>query len=98
MDIPLLVMEVFVDDEGIMHEVLGSSGLRPGHVSTRCLQSLRTRADHEPQYARLVTCLGCAVPKSYTMRCQFCGVATGITMYAWAVEDVCEACAPPQEG
>jgi len=31
----------------------------------------------------------------YDTRCQYCRIKTGITMHAWATEDVCTACAAP---
>ena len=33
--------------------------------------------------------------KRFATRCQYCGLKTGITLHAWATEDVCEACAAP---
>ena len=33
--------------------------------------------------------------RRYETRCQYCGLKTGITMHAWATEDVCTACAAP---
>ena len=31
----------------------------------------------------------------YDTRCQYCRLKTGITMHAWATEDICKACAAP---
>lgn len=33
--------------------------------------------------------------RRYATRCQYCGIKTGITMHAWATEDVCTACVAP---
>lgn len=30
--------------------------------------------------------------RRYATRCQYCAATTGVTMHAWATEDVCGAC------
>jgi hypothetical protein len=35
--------------------------------------------------------------RRYVTRCQYCGVATGKTLHAWATEDVCLLCVARSE-
>lgn len=30
--------------------------------------------------------------RRYDTRCQYCGAKTGVTLHAWATEDICPAC------
>ena len=92
--------DVFIDADGILHEVTAYSDYAPRGVIVRC------HAQHTRDLLGLgngpVTCLACIgwVDVEYDTCCQYCGVKTGTIPYAWATEDIFDKCAaagPQQE-
>jgi len=89
------VSEVFLDKKlGIAHEIVAHGDRVPMRIVLRCL------ADVPAQFGPMnigdgpVTCMACIgwTEPTFDIKCQYCGVKTGETVYEWATEDVCQKC------